>query len=74
MIISKQTVYEFIKFKGTLDKYTDDFHVLDVSVIEEDIIIKCGYQSLNQPTYKRLFMDLQGFKKWDRINKLNEIL
>lgn len=77
-MITKETAYKYLKYKGTMDRYTKCFHVVDIykeqdSGINEHPVIKCEYQENNKIKHKNVHIDLLKFGDWIKKNRQNII-
>jgi hypothetical protein len=86
MKITKEIAYKYLKEKGTMGKYTNDFNIVDIFTesarpgIKEHPVIRCEYTegaTTFHTQYKNVHIDLIKFNEWitrTRENLLDELL
>ena len=88
MKITKEIAYKYLKEKGTMGKYTNDFNIVDIFTesarpgINEHPVIRCEYTGCKytegsttfHTQYKNIHIDILKFKQWNRQNLLNELI
>ena len=86
MKITKEIAYKYLKEKGTMGRYTNDFIIVDIFTesarpgIREHPVVRCEYtEGANtfHTQYKNVHIDLIKFNEWitsTRQNLLDELL
>jgi len=80
MKITKEIAYKYLKDKGTMDRYADNFNVVDIFTepaspgVNEHPVIRCEYSedgSSFRTVYKNVHIDLSKFGDWIKANRQN---
>ena len=80
MKITKEIAYRYLKDKGTMNKYADNFSVVDIFTepsstgVNEHPVIICEYKedgSSFRTGYKNVHIDLSKFGDWIKVNRQN---
>ena len=78
MKITKEIAYRYIKDKGTMGKYAENFNVMDVftepasSGVNEHPVIRCEYKERDGSLgFKNVHIDLSKFEDWIKVNRQN---
>jgi len=87
MKITKEIAYKYLKEKGTMGKYTNDFTIVDIFteshvpgsnyLVDKHPVIRCEYTegaTTFHTQYKNVHIDILKFKEWNRQNILDELL
>jgi hypothetical protein len=69
MQITKEIAYKYLKDKGTMDRYADNFNVVDIFTepaspgVNEHPVIRCKYEDVSsfRTRYKNIHIDLSKF-------------
>jgi hypothetical protein len=80
MKITKEIAYRYLKDKGTMNKYCDNFSVVDIFTepssigVNEHPVIRCEYKedgSSFRTGCKNVHIDLSKFGDWIKTNREN---
>jgi hypothetical protein len=89
MKITKEIAYKYIKERGIMGKYTNDFNIVEIFteslvpgpnyLVDEHPVVRCEYTegaTTFHTRFKNVHIDLLKFNEWiisNRENQLNEL-